>query len=115
MLSAEVKSRLLKPAKENGRTSKIISEATQNPSIEKGQYRSAPFLERVSNGNGNGKCDNRKRSTRRYFATVEDTGDWPPELTEYNRRFAQTLEGIKRRHDSVVATIGNMNIMSTPI
>jgi len=31
--------------------------------------------------------------------------DWPPELADYNRQFKRTLEGIKRRHDSVVTTV----------
>jgi pyruvate dehydrogenase kinase 2/3/4 len=44
--------------------------------------------------------------SRRYYATVDDGVDWPPELSDYNKRFAQTLEVIKRRHDSVVTTMG---------
>lgn len=32
--------------------------------------------------------------------------EWPPELSDYNKRFSQTLDVIKRRHDSVVTTMG---------
>ena len=36
---------------------------------------------------------------------MDDGLDWPPELENYNRKFASALEVIKRRHDSVVTTI----------
>ena len=36
---------------------------------------------------------------------MEDTADWPPELQDYNKRFADTLNQIKRRHDGVVTTV----------
>ncbi|ESZ96848.1 pyruvate dehydrogenase kinase [Sclerotinia borealis F-4128] len=93
-LSTDVKEKLMKPAKINGKPSKILAEATQNPSIMRGQYSS----------NGNGK-ETKSAATRRYFATVEDSTDWPPELHDYNQRFAQTLNHIKRRHDGVVTTV----------
>src|ERR1700693_2270029 len=99
-LSKDVRDRLMKPAKQTGRQSKILAEATKNPSVENGQYTSSPW----QNGNGNGSHE-KKGSARRYFATVEDTEDWPPELHDYNQRFAQTLNHIKRRHDSVVTTV----------
>ncbi|KAI9870396.1 MAG: hypothetical protein M1830_004298, partial [Pleopsidium flavum] len=104
-LQQEVKERLLKPAKQNGRESKILSQATQNPSVKKGQYRSHPQSQENSNDNGNGNGAPKKGSARRYFAAADDGKEWPPELNDYNKRFAQTLEGIKRRHDSVVTTI----------
>ncbi|RMZ84302.1 hypothetical protein DV738_g800, partial [Chaetothyriales sp. CBS 135597] len=44
-------------------------------------------------------------SRRRYFAPIDDSGDWPPELAAYNKQFARTLEQIKRRHDPVVTTV----------
>lgn len=56
-----------------------------------------------SNGNGNGA--NRAAGARRYFAGLDDNGEWPPELTDYNKRFTTTLEKIKRRHDGVVPTV----------
>src|SRR5690606_17466961 len=76
---------------------------TPNPSIEEGQYNSWGGVPQHSNGNGwvKGKFP----ATRRYFAMVDDTGDWPPELQLYNQKFAQTLHRIKRRHDSVVTTM----------
>ncbi|TGO53498.1 hypothetical protein BCON_0122g00150 [Botryotinia convoluta] len=95
-LSSDVKERLMKPAKTNGKPSKILAEATQNPSVMRGQY--------SSNGNGKGK-ESKSAAARRYFATVEDSTDWPPELHDYNQRFAQTLNHIKRRHDGVVTTV----------
>jgi pyruvate dehydrogenase kinase 2/3/4 len=71
--------------------------------VQKGTYRSSPW-QQGSNGNGTGT--KKAVATRRYYATVDDGGEWPPELQDYNTRFAETLEGIKRRHDSVVTTIG---------
>lgn len=97
-LSSDVKDRLLKPAK---RTPPLLK-ATQNPSIQKGQYRSAP---ENGNGNGNGRDHKGATSSRRYFAAADDGLDWPPELSAYNTKFADTLEKIKRRHDSVVTTV----------
>jgi pyruvate dehydrogenase kinase 2/3/4 len=108
-LSSEIKERLSKPAKSSGK-SRILSETTHNPSIRPGQYRSD--IRGLTNGegenSGNGASGGNQRraaaAARRYF-TAADDGDWPPELNDYNTRFAQTLEKIKRRHDSVVTTI----------
>jgi pyruvate dehydrogenase kinase 2/3/4 len=104
-LSKDVRDKLMKPAKTNGRPSKILTEATRNPSVQEGQYSSSPWHQN-GNGNGNGQHDKKGgASTRRYFATVEDSSDWPPELHDYNQRFADTLNTIKRRHDGVVTTV----------
>lgn len=104
-LSTEIKERLSKPAKSSGK-SRILSETTHNPSIRPGQYKSD--IKGLTNGengeNGATNTNRRAAATRRYF-TAADDGDWPPELHDYNTRFAQTLEKIKRRHDSVVTTI----------
>ena len=78
------KDRLLTPKQ----ASKVLSKTTQNPSLSN------------QNGNGNGTSNN-----RRYFASIDDGGDWPGELADYNRKFGKTLEAIKRRHDSVVPTV----------
>ncbi|KAH7075559.1 pyruvate dehydrogenase kinase-like protein [Paraphoma chrysanthemicola] len=102
-LSSEVKERLLKPAKRNGKDQALLQRSTQNPSIKQGQYRSAP-----DNGNGNGNVSREIKgatSSRRYYAAADDGQDWPPELGAYNTKFADTLEKIKRRHDSVVTTV----------
>ncbi|KAJ4989293.1 hypothetical protein SVAN01_05198 [Stagonosporopsis vannaccii] len=99
-LTSEVKDRLLKPTK---RTPPMLK-ATQNPSIQRGQYRSAPENGN-GNGNGNGKDHKGATSSRRYFAAADDGQEWPPELNAYNTKFADTLEKIKRRHDSVVTTV----------
>lgn len=102
-LSTEIRERLIKPAKASGKNARILSETTTNPSVKPGQYKSDASL--GSNGSGNGSGGQRKvTATRRYF-TAADDGDWPPELNDYNSRFAKTLETIKRRHDSVVTTI----------
>lgn len=78
-----------------------MSETTQNPSISRGQYRS-----QLTNGNGGENGDKKVgTATRRYFSGADDNGEWPPELNDYNTRFASTLDVIKRRHDSVVTTI----------
>jgi pyruvate dehydrogenase kinase 2/3/4 len=96
-----VKDRLLKPAK-RPQDSKILSQVTQNPSVKRGQYRSAPD----TNGNGNGNGHEKKNmQSRRYYVPADDGEDWPPELNQYNKHFAETLEKIKRRHDSVVTTV----------
>lgn len=97
-LSKEIRDRLMKPGKNSSKVSKMIAETTQNPSVPIGQYTSSPW----QNGNGNEKT---RGSSRRYFATVEDSDDWPPELFDYNKRFAETLQHIKRRHDGVVTTV----------
>ena len=83
--------------RQNGRESNILSQTTHNPSVKEGQYRS-----QQTNGSINGGS---KGSSRRYYASTDDEGDWPPELNDYNKRFSRTLEGIKRRHDSVVTTV----------
>lgn len=44
-------------------------------------------------------------NSRRYFVPADDNYDWPPELADFNHRFAATLNHIKRRHDSVVTTV----------
>jgi pyruvate dehydrogenase kinase 2/3/4 len=109
-LQQEVKERLMKPAKFSGRESKILAQGTQNPSVERGQYRSNPHHHanvRSSHEDGNGAP--KKGSARRYFAAADDGKEWPPELNDYNKRFSQTLEGIKRRHDGVVTTIGKLH------
>lgn len=99
-LSKEIRDRLKRPGKNAQKHSKILAETTHNPSIERGQYASSPWQ------NGNGENGEKVRSSsRRYFATVEDSGDWPPELFDYNKRFAETLHHIKRRHDGVVTTV----------
>ena len=79
-----------------------LSEATPNPSLEEGQYSSWTGNGDAQNGNGWSK---KPHAARRYFAFVDDSGDWPPELQLYNQKFAQTLHKIKRRHDSVVTTM----------
>jgi pyruvate dehydrogenase kinase 2/3/4 len=87
--------------------SKILSQTTLNPSVRMGQYRSSPGSTGKENGNPIAKT-----SSRRYYVAADDGREWPPELSYYNKRFAQVLEGIKRRHDSVVTTVGRD--VSTP-
>ncbi|KAK7543131.1 pyruvate dehydrogenase kinase-like protein [Phyllosticta citricarpa] len=100
-ISQEVRQRLIAPSKRS-KESRILSQTTQNPSVKAGQYRSAPpELEENGNGNGHGKIASQKR----YFVASDGLEDWPPELNQYNIRFAQVLERIKRRHDSVVTTV----------
>ncbi|KMP05532.1 hypothetical protein CIHG_09419 [Coccidioides immitis H538.4] len=115
-LSQEVRARLLRPSRQHGREPKLLDEATQNPSVKNGQYRSSTtsILQQTKdlciNGNGgnggvNGTTKHRVSGNRRYFVAADDGGDWPPELRDYNNRFASTLHHIKRRHDSVVTTV----------
>ena len=84
-----MKTRLTKPARSSRNGSpRTLSQGTQNPSI--------------TNANGNGKAP----AARRYFAPIEDEEGWPPELSDYNKRFTGVLDKIKRRHDGVVPTVG---------
>lgn len=56
----------------------------------------------------NSKANNMRRSVpvqARYYGKVEDV-KWPPEITSFNDRLAKNLNIIKRRHDSVVTTMG---------
>ena len=99
-LSTEIRERLLRPAKQNGKTSRVLSETTENPSIARGQYRS-----QLANTGSADNNDKKVSATRRYYSAADDNGEWPPELNDYNTRFASTLDIIKRRHDSVVTTI----------
>lgn len=122
-----MRSRLTRPAKLHGRSAlRQLSEATPNPSIEEGDRSGWGGIHGENgsangngggggvlgngNGNGNGGSNNSvtgktRAAARRYFAMVDDTADWPPELHLYNQRFAQTLHKIKRRHDGVVTTM----------
>lgn len=89
----------MKPAKLPGAQSRLLYDPAPNPSIKPGQYRSQPK-------SSEGRLEERKVSTsKRYFSAADDNGSWPHELTDYNTRFANTLEKIKRRHDSVVTTM----------
>ncbi|KAI9817055.1 MAG: hypothetical protein M1832_004773 [Thelocarpon impressellum] len=103
-LSAETRDRLMRPAKNGRGSSPILSQTTQNPSVQRGKYRSSPW-EDTGIGNGSPGLEKKPAATRRYYATVDDGLEWPPELHDYNKRFAKTLDMIKRRHDSVVTTI----------
>lgn len=68
--------------------------------MKEGQYRSSPI--NVS-PNSNGKAA--AAAGRRYFVPADDHAEWPPELNDYNQRFAKCLQQIKRRHDGVVTTV----------
>jgi len=101
-LPADAKERLLKPPK-NGQAGKILSETTKNPSVKQGQY------------GGRGLTTSAKAGpARRYFAATDDGEPWPRELAEYNKRFRDTLQKIKRRHDGVVTTIGMLRNLKLP-
>ncbi len=82
----------MRPGRNSGKVVQLLSQATPNPSME-------PWSGEHHNG------AKKYHSARRYFAAVEDVGDWPPELHLYNQKFAQTLHKIKRRHDGVVTTM----------
>ncbi len=97
-LSQETRERLTKPTKQG----KIMPQATTNPSLKGSDSLTG---RRNGNGNGNG-IGSKNTAARRYFAALEDNGDWPPELQDYNKRFTGTLDKIKRRHDGVVTTVG---------
>lgn len=98
-LERDVRDRLLNPGRFTNGRGTMLSEAIPNPSIREGQYASAPAGQTSAT---NGK---KHQGARRYFAMVDDNGDWPPELQAYNSKFAQCLHKIKRRHDGVVTTM----------
>jgi pyruvate dehydrogenase kinase 2/3/4 len=103
-LTAEIKERLSRPVK-NPRVAKTLSETSENPSVKPGQYRSQP-AKTAGQENGNGNGESRVNGLRKYYTgTAEDNGQWPPELADYNTKFAGLLEKIKRRHDPVVTTV----------
>ena len=87
-LDKDVRDRLLAPPK---KTNNRLSQTTRNPSLSS------------KDDNNGGK--NGSNNARRYFAPIDDDQPWPPQLADYNRKFSRTLEGIKRRHDSVVTTV----------
>lgn len=97
-LSKELREKL-KGSRDNGNSS-VFSPTTDNPDLEKGQYRSSPW----QSGNGNGIGIGRK-SLRRYYATVDEGVQWTPEIIDYNKRFTKCLQKIKARHDPVVTTM----------
>ncbi|RKF57953.1 kinase, mitochondrial [Golovinomyces cichoracearum] len=99
-----IRDRLIRPSNPSSKSSKILAEVTQNPSIKNGQYSSIPW-QYHENSNSYQSYTRRTTSSRRYFAIVEESDCWPPELHDYNRRFGDTLNSIKRRHDSVVTTV----------
>lgn len=76
----------------------MLSQPTENPSVAPGQYKSG--------GQTDAETTKAAAAKRRYYAATDDgNGDWPPELSDYNTKFAQTLDQIKRRHDGVVTTV----------
>jgi pyruvate dehydrogenase kinase 2/3/4 len=98
-LPKDVRDRLLNSEK----GSKTLSRTTHNPSVKQGQYSSSPWQNGNCDGESNGKS--KASGSRRYFVSTDNGNSWPPELNDYNTRFAKTLQGIKRRHDSVVTTV----------
>lgn len=98
-LSSDTRERLLRASKINKNRQGSVSMATENPSIPKGKYTSQVTS---SNSNGAGKI---ATASRRYYAGVDDGKEWPPEIADYNNRFSNCLQTIKRRHDSVVTTV----------
>ncbi len=48
--------------------------------------------------------DGAHRHSYRYYAKTTNT-EWPPEVHDYNKRFTQTLDSIKKRHDPTVTTV----------
>lgn len=124
-LARDVRDRLTKPAA-RGTPLRQLSEATPNPSLDEADGSGgwggldAPAADNQNQNHHHQQPHDhhyhphqhhqhqhhKARSVaRRYFATVDDSADWPPELQMYNQRFAQTLHRIKRRHDGVVTTM----------
>lgn len=83
-LDKSTKDRLLSSPKKND---KKLAANVRNPSMAR----------RDENGGG--------LNNKRYFAAIDDNDDWPPELSEHNKKFSRMLDNIKRRHDPVVTTV----------
>lgn len=96
-LDSETKERFQKATVAATRNGKLANN-TKNPSVKQGQYSSGGTIKSSSN--------------RRYFAATDDSGHWPPQLNDYNKRVTAALEKIKRRHDAVVTTIGRSSTSS---
>lgn len=84
-LDKTTRDRLLNPPK---KSNSKLSSNVRNPSLSKQE------TDGVATTN-----------SRRYFAAIDDEGDWPPEMAEHNKKFSRALENIKRRHDPVVTTV----------
>ncbi|CAK7275205.1 [Pyruvate dehydrogenase (acetyl-transferring)] kinase isozyme 2 [Sporothrix epigloea] len=109
-LNKDTRDRLMRSGRKGGPSHMVLSESTPNPSLEEANYHSqSPLLNgdfsNGTTGNGYGNSLKKQGAARRYFAWVDDTGEWPSDLQLYNQRFAQTLHKIKRRHDGVVTTM----------
>lgn len=66
-----------------------------------------------SSSNNSSKNGGMRRSVpvqSRYYGKVEDV-TWPPEITSFNDKLAKNLNIIKRRHDSVVTTMGRLHLL----
>ncbi|RPA86241.1 alpha-ketoacid dehydrogenase kinase [Ascobolus immersus RN42] len=100
-LAKDIRERLIRGAKERGSS---LEPATDNPSIHPGEYTSSPWEREKMLKNG-GHCNGNKSPGRRYYASVDDGGAWPPEVVDYNKRFTKLLQKIKTRHDPVVTTM----------
>ncbi|WVR07857.1 hypothetical protein IAU60_004900 [Kwoniella sp. DSM 27419] len=90
--------------------------ATPNPSLHplmhEGPVGSGLVSEKNGFGNGNGAALHAIPGTRlripierRYFSPPPSTVIYPPEVHEYNDRFTDLLQNIKKRHDPTVTTV----------
>jgi pyruvate dehydrogenase kinase 2/3/4 len=85
---------------ESPKNAEFLPESIPNPSL---QHVFGGLGASSSNGNGSTKM--RIPIERRYFAKASSNITYPPEVVEYNTRFTQALELIKRRHDPTVTTV----------
>lgn len=95
-LSKDIRDKLINGSR--GQGGRQLPATTNNPDVEPGTYKSSPWQ---VNGNGNGGSKN----VRRYYASVDEAIQWPPEIVDYNNRFTKLLQTIKHRHDPVVTTM----------
>lgn len=87
-----------------------LPSSTPNPSLAEEAALEDPS---AAQGDLNGGRSNISRKQipleSRYYASFEGI-DWPPEIQDYNESFTRCLEKIKKRHDPVVTTIGELNM-----
>ncbi|TFK17391.1 alpha-ketoacid dehydrogenase kinase [Coprinopsis marcescibilis] len=95
-LPADIRQALMTPRSEE----LALPESKPNPSISYPDTNAGQ-----ANGNGFNKLRLRVPMERRYYANTNGITSWPPEVSDYNKRFTKTLEHIKSRHDPTVTTV----------
>lgn len=97
-ISPEVRNQLFFQSNKHGSR---LPEAKPNLSQLEDEHTPGPVSQAALN---NGHKNRRIPIEYRYHAETPNL-DWPPEVRQHNENFTKVLEGIKKRHDTVVPTI----------